>query len=276
MLTTALSKVTNRLSKFHCLNGNQLKIIAVICMFIDHFTKTILSSISKHFIDPLNISGQISIGLYKFIYFFQSQILCGIGSIAFPLFCYLLVEGYCHTKSKGHYLFRISIFAVISELPFDLTFFNYASKALGSWPMYWPHQNVFFTYLMAICVLWIIEQEKKIKNKFLSIFMQGLSILTTCALAEFVVKGDYYGYGVFLIIVIYLFHDNRAYQLLAMLIVKWLIDRWSYPFFFLLALILIMLYNGKRGHRNQKWFFYFFYPVHIALLQIINYLLFRS
>ena len=95
-----------------------------------------------------------------------------------------------------------------------------------------------------------------------------------CYIAQFVVYGDYRGYGVFLIIVAYLLRNNRLYQILGMILAKFVFDRSYYPISFLISLILILLYNGKRGEKNLKPFFYGFYPIHIAIIGFLDWLIF--
>ena len=271
MKTTVLSKAEGQLARIQCLNGNRLKLIAAICMLIDHVTKVFYQSLAFRVINPMLASGQLNSEVFLRWRWIYDPLLCGIGAITFPVFAFAFTEGFAHTHSKGKFLGRLLLFALISELPFDLTFFSGFTQ--GSL-FYWGHQNVFFTFAIALGGLWLLELAEKIRQKPLAIMAQGAAVLLSCCLAEFAVKGDYEGYGVFLIIVAYLTRKNRLVQVLAMLAVKFLFDRFYYPVSFLVSLALILLYNGQRGEKKMKMFFYWFYPVHIAVIGILNWLVF--
>ena len=274
MYTAIASRCNTKLSQFQCLSGNQLKIIAAICMLVDHAAKVFFASSAYRIINPMLAAGQISSEQLRLIDFIYKQILCGIGAVAFPVFAFTFAEGFRHTHSKKRYLLRLALFALISEFPFDATFFGRYQEGLPGWPWYWYHQNVFFTYLQALCALWLMEQANKIKSKPLSVLLQGMIMLIACCVAQFVVYGDYRGYGVFLIFVVYLLRNNRLYQILGMILAKIVFDRFYYPISFLISLILILLYNGKRGEKNLKPFFYGFYPIHIAIIGFLDWLIF--
>ena len=243
-------------------------------MLVDHAAKVFFASSAYRIINPMLAAGQISSEQLRLIDFIYKQILCGIGAVAFPVFAFTFAEGFRHTHSKKRYLLRLALFALISEFPFDATFFGRYQEGLPGWPWYWYHQNVFFTYLQALCALWLMEQANKIKSKPLSVLLQGMIMLIACCVAQFVVCGDYRGYGVFLIIVVYLLRNNRLYQILGMILAKIVFDRFYYPISFLISLILILLYNGKRGEKNLKPFFYGFYPIHIAIIGFLDWLIF--
>ena len=105
------------------LTGSTLKIIAMIAMLIDHIGAAVLVRVIRS-------TGDMS--LYE-----GYTILRKIGRIAFPIFCFLLVEGFIHSSDKKKYALRLGIFALLSEVPFDLAF---QSKVVG-----FEYQNVFFT-----------------------------------------------------------------------------------------------------------------------------------
>lgn len=270
METGLLAKADRRLAGIRCLNGNQLKLIAAICMLIDHITKVFYESLALRIINPMLASGQLTSEVFHHYRWIYDPLLLSIGAIAFPVFAFAFTEGFAHTRSKGKFLGRLLIFALISELPFDLVFF----PGLGGSPFYWDYQNVFFTFAIALGGLWLMELAGKIKWKPLAVMAQCIAALLVCCLAEFAVYSDYRGYGVFFIIVAYLTRKNRLVQVIAMLAAKLLFDRYYYPVSFLISLALILLYNGQRGEKNMKMFFYWFYPAHIAVIGLVNWLIF--
>lgn len=281
MTATTLNRLDNNLGRFQCLSGNQIKMIAVVCMFIDHFWAVFYITFSRLVINPMLQAGlmtfeqaEILLGIYNF---FRS-----IGRIAFPLFCFAFAEGYAHTHSKGRYLLRLALFALISEVPFDITFQfgggpeGWSEEIARHWPMYWRHQNVFFTFLLAFSGLWLMEKAASlVKWKPLAFLLQCGVAFVVCYLAEFKVRGDYDGFGVFFIFVAYFLRKNRIVQIAGLILATLLFNRYHcQPIPFAIALVLMLLYNGQRGQRNLKYFFYWFYPVHIALLGLADWYLF--
>lgn len=173
-----------------------------------------------------------------------------IGRLAFPLFCFLLVEGFIHTSNTTKYLVRLFLFALISEIPYDLAF-SHQLIDLES-------QNVFFTLLIGLLVIIGLKKFSTftVKNVLISLTIVGSGIF----LAEWM-QTDYGGWiGVLLIVSLYLF---RNFPLLKSILGGLILLQNSLfgPF----AFILIYFYNGKRG-RQWKYFFYWFYPVHLLIL----------
>ena len=110
------------LSRYQRLDGRTLKLIACLCMLIDHLGASCFSSVI---------------------------VLRIIGRLAFPIYCFLLVEGAVHTHDMKKYILRMGIFALISEIPFDLALFHRV--------IYPGHQNVFFTLGLGLLAIWFIE-----------------------------------------------------------------------------------------------------------------------
>lgn len=223
------------------LSGSTLKIIAIITMFIDHSAATVLRGI-------LSLPAvRADLELYRQLGSLYN-LMRDIGRIAFPIFCFLLVEGFLHTRDVKKYASRLFLFALISEIPFD-----FALKP--NW-LYPSKQNVYFTLLIGLLVLWGVT---------ICYGRAALQILIMVAglLAAWFLKTDYSYKGVFLIEVLYILRFSKLYQCLGgAAAISWEIPA---P----LAFLPIYFYNGKRGI-SLKYFFYWFYPAHLVLLGIIT------
>ncbi len=231
------------LKPYQKLSAGTLKIIAIITMLIDHFAAGVYFQLYYSKIVP-------SIGVWKYGVEFYN--LCrNIGRFAFPVFCFLLVESFFYTKSRLKYLRNLVIFAVVSEIPYDILLFSAPN---------FVSQNVFFTLAIALIVIWCVHtlRERCEKHMFFSMLLQVVCVLLGCFLAN-VCATDYGYYGVILIAIFYYFRDNRV---LACIIgyILFLFEPWC-----IFAFIAVLFYNGKRGV-NLKYFFYAFYPVHLLLL----------
>lgn len=255
-----------------------LHIIAMAFMFCDHLCMTLLGNqIWLHF----------------------------IGRIAYPIFAFMLVEGFRRTGNMKKYLLRLLTFALISEIPFDL-------MCGGTW-LFVTQQNVMFTFLISILLMLLMEQPKKIRNRFgmYAVFaITGLFTFILGFILGTITMVDYFGGGVVMVLVFYLFQDDRilsfevAYKKdWQKMFVTW-INRLLSAFFIwqicnemlgglcvniyvfgktfevvveafgILAMIPIWLYNGTKGY-HAKWFQYFcyaFYPAHILILYLLRFL----
>lgn len=242
------------------LTGNQLKAIAAVCMLVDHTTKILLI--------PLTLwltGGRWPEEMQALCH----QLLYPVGAVSFPLFCFLFAEGYTHTRNKKKYLLRLTVFALISELPFDLAFFSPLAKDAGTFPFYWDYQNVLFTFLLGFVTLSAIDCVRPHHRILRRLAHAGIAI-ASWFFAQYVLRADYQGYGLALIVVLYLLRGSRNRQLLGMLAVTLLAKPGRYPLSFLAALFLIWLYNGQRGEKNTGYFFYIFYPAHLLVLHLLE------
>jgi hypothetical protein len=215
------------------LSGSTLKLIAIITMLIDHIGAAILEQMPEFFTDST--------------LFWIDRSLRFIGRIAFPIFCFLLVEGFLRTSNVKKYALRLFLFALISEVPFDLAFKRSFFDMSG--------QNVFFTLLIGLLTLIAIKHFET--NKVLTLVSIFIGILAAQLLST-----DYAGFGVIFILLLYLFRNNlKLRNVVCSIAILWEITA---P----LAFIPISLYNGERGFK-MKYFFYVFYPAHLLLLYAI-------
>lgn len=230
---------------FGGISGSTLKLIAIVTMFIDHTGATVIRAIVSH---PAISSDPGLRALWQQIY----DVSRDIGRIAFPIFCFLLVEGYLHTRNAWKYAQRLFLFALISEIPFDLAL-------RGDW-FYPAKQNVYFTLFIGLLVM--IGINRITANGARNLFLAALPIAAGMYLALWI-DTDYNYKGVFLIAILYLMRYTRLYQCIGGAAAS----AWEMPAPF--AFLPVYLYNGKRG-LSLKYFFYWFYPVHLMLLWAIQ------
>lgn len=262
-------RIDEKISKYRFLSGNMLKFIAFIAMVLDHFGKIFLSYHIENVLFPQFEEGAILWEQVQTIDYFSRFTLTGIGSIAFPIFCFLLNEGFCYTKNKKRYIISMLVFAIISELPFDIAFFSSFSTIEGTYPFYWGYQNVFFTLTFALLTLLIFEKINNSLTKFTPkkfFFMAGY-VGVMCILVE-ILKFDYGLQGILYVVGFYIFRQNRIYQVLIFLII-YSLTTGNVPTHYILSSSIIMLfYNNTRGKIKIKYWGYVFYPLHIIIIYI--------
>lgn len=247
-------------SDYQILTGSTIKIIALVTMFIDHFAAIVLRD-QLYYYGTLAQAQRIK-PLYD---------LCrGIGRMSFPLFCFLLVEGFVYTRSRKKYALRLFIFALISELPFEWTFYPDMNTFSTS------SCNIFFTLLIgleAMVLMEYVDKQNFLKGQRGTFLIQVLIMYLCGALANWI-KADYGAYGIYLICVMYCFRGDKNTQILATFLIMGLCHYFE-PMY-LATLLCMWLYNGQKGNIRLKYFFYAFYPLHLLFLlgcvYCINYL----
>lgn len=218
-----------------------------------------------------------------------------VGRLAFPIFVYLIYNGYQHTSSKWKYALRLAFFAIISQIPFNLFCYHTLWQGEG---------NVFFTLLAALLCLWSVDIMRKHK------FLRWLCLLPTalvCALYNLEWFSSDYGIKGILLILVFYFCDKKGFgwKILTVLgffcaiynsyipscaktvyllflgaeqsfpsMGSWEITQaWS-----ALSLPLIFAYNGKKGPSPKskplaklcQLGFYLFYPLHMVILWFLS------
>lgn len=232
------------MQRVRVLNGFHLKLIAICTMFIDHMGHTLFPGVM--------------------------WLRC-IGRVAFPIFCFLIAEGCVYTHDRKKYALRLLVFALLSEIPFNLM--------TGGWVWNPYDQNVLWTLLAGALVCWLIGWTLK-KHTPLAFLLTGAVMVAAYRLLE-LVNTDYGGWGMLLVAMFYCVHRApygwavkmiaQAFGLVLFSIAVMggvlSIELWS-----LWALVPIWLYNGQRGFSNKavQYGFYAFYPVHILILSLIS------
>ena len=165
------------------------------------------------------------------------------------------------------------IFALISETPFAIGFFSQYSQMEGTFPFYLKYQNVFFTLFLGLLTLVCLERlscKSEVRtDKIKSAILQVICVATLALVAE-LIRCDYGMQGILFIVAFYICRNHRIYQVLLFLLAYMGATGNQPPLFTILACLLILLYNGKRGKLKLKYFFYVFYPAHIFILYLIQ------
>lgn len=202
------------------LDSFQLKCIAILTMFIDHM-------------------GAV---------FFPGELMFRyIGRMAFPIFAFLLVEGYFHTRDVRRYMLRLGLFAVISEIPYDLAFRETILE--------FEHQNVFFTLFIGVAMMYALEKSPQWQAKAAEVLLAMWAASLLCS--------DYRYKGILLIAVYYFLRGRKREEFV--LGAGWnFLWNWEIQGYGALASVPIAMYSGQRG-RSMKYFFYLFYPLHLAV-----------
>lgn len=309
------------------ITGTTIKIIALISMAIDHFTVFILEGYIKTLDPQYATLGSKSPNLNYDDGTMQLQIVISIlhliGRLAFPLFIFLLIEGFKHTGNIRKYATRLFAFALISQLPYNLMHGGllhfeklniFSTLFMGLLCIYcinelaekrqWSDKLIPLYYISSILLgaylVWLFLQNKSIpatrqvpvtqvlilaavagvmaliimirmglrldsgaKNRFT---FTVLPIIVFGVISNFI-KVEYGVYGVMAIVVMYLFYKNkvRGYVLSVVTLTVYIFNELAA----VLAIPLIDRYNGERGMKINKYFFYIFYPAHILILYLI-------
>lgn len=202
-----------------------------------------------------------------------------VGRIAFVLFAFMAAEGFKYTRSMKNYLLRLGVFALLSEIPFDLAFYGKA--------FYIDKQNVYFTLYFGVLALCLI---KKFEGE---LFIQVNCVLLCCIAAAFL-KTDYMFMGVLLIVAFYVCRRSFVYQFvvgsLAIylgIVMVYIVRYWGRDIsirryfelgkselYGLSAFFFIYFYSGKKGRQLPKAFYYLFYPLHLLFLYWVKWRVF--
>ena len=207
------------------LSAAALHILAMVLMLMDHLWATLLPA--------------------------QDWLTCA-GRLAFPIFAFMAVEGYFHTHSFRKYALRLALFALLSEVPFDLMYG-------GTW-FYPVHQNVIWTLLLGLLGIHLMETVRKKQKTWLYLLTALLVVLIGTVLGTLSMV-DYYGTGVLTMLggLLYPVHIfGMEFEICQQGLA-------------LLALLPIWLYRGRQGYHSKPFQYacYAFYPVHMLILVLI-------
>lgn len=254
------------------LNSYHLKLIALGTMFLDHalklFTYDILEFILETNINPMT----------GYIIFLA---ILSIGRLSLPLYAFMIAEGCHYTSNIKKYISRLLILGVISEIPFQYMLSNFQE---APYKFGFSVENVFFTLALGAVS---IAGYRYMKNKFTLSFLAYIPAII-CSVASHFLMTDYEYFGVLLIFLFYVLRDSKLKYLLIVSFAIVLYPIYSlgpviytYGFdllsvieilfqtiFTCLTAVFIHNYNHERG-KSIKSFFYFFYPIHLIILNCI-------
>lgn len=232
------------------INAMQLRLLAMALMLLDHLWATVIPG---------------------------NDWMTYVGRMAMPIFAFQIAEGYCHTSDVKKYRNRLLLFALLSEIPFDLV--------MGGGVFFPYHQNVLFALLLGLwaCAALDKARQKKTVGGWLR---GGLTALLAC-LIGFVALVDYGFMGPAMVVLFFLLRDfpqARAAQLAAMVLLNIVFFKGQslvlplggrevfFPIqgFAVLALLPIWLYNGEkgRGGKAAQYAAYAFYPLHLLAIAV--------
>ena len=237
------------------ISASALHIMAMIFMLCDHLWATIIPG---------------------------NQWLTCLGRLAFPIFAFLIVEGYFHTGNLKRYALRLFLSALISEIPFNLM---YSSSVIFPF-----HQNVIWTLLLGLGLIHINELAARKGKIWLRILTGCITVIAGFLLGTLTMV-DYFGVGVVTILVFYFFRKRKWWCLLGQIVILYYlnVEVLSGLYFeitilgktihivqqglALLALVPIWLYQGRKGNKSKvfQYICYGFYPVHMLLLYLLRY-----
>ena len=227
--------------RWQVFNGAQLKYMAFLSMLLDHVNNAMITPYLDGKGPLLHVSNVLGI----------------LGRVAFPLFMFFLVEGFFKTRSRKKYLINLLVFALLSEVPFDL----FTSRELfnKNW------NNMMFTLALSLATIWIVDEMKGRLAKKSKALWYGASVLVVavmCAVAMFF-SLDYDYHAIIVAYLFYIFYEKPLYgaALGYLSIIKELYS--------VLGFAATLTYNGERG-KQYKWLNYAFYPVHLLILGLLR------
>lgn len=205
-----------------------------------------------------------------------------IGRLTFPIYAFLLVEGYFHTGNLKKYIKRLFLFAVLSEIPFNLV--------MGSSWFYPLHQNVLWSFLIS---LGLIHWNEKVKTRQLwKRILVGIATICIAYIGGIITFVDYNQAGILMVLIFYFFRGKKWWNYLGQLLCMWYVNceilggfgyeisLFGHTHFFtrqgiaLLSLIPIWAYHGKQGYHSKKlqYVYYAFYPLHLLILGLLKFI----
>ncbi len=223
------------------LNNNQLKLIALVTMTVDH------------------------VGV---VLFPEAVWMRLVGRLAFPIFAYMIAEGCRHTRRMPRYFTTLAAVAAICQLVYF-----FAMDSL--------YQSIMVTFTLSVGLIWLLKEGQKTGKALwwvLAALGTVAAFFVTEVLPPWLSDTDFYidyGFlGIMLPVGVYLCRGGGIQLLYTALVLALMsLTGWAGQWASLLTVPLLALYNGQRGKWNMKWLFYLYYPLHLVVIQVIAYCL---
>lgn len=261
--------------------ANILKILAALTMLIDHAAVTLVYAKMAAYPEYVTLvfSGEtvaeevVATIPAEFLSLYSMySVMRLVGRIAFPLFAFLLFEGFMHTSNYKRYLLRVGICALLAEIPFNLVVTKAApiyGLAVETSPFHPQYQNTVFTLFLGLLMLYAMKKLEATdispKASMKQWIGQMVCIMVACVLSV-LLRTDYSYIGILFIAALYLFRANKKWQIIFGCIIFLSTNIAS-----LLAFVPIGMYNGMiLRSKKFKYFFYIFYPAHLLVLYLIS------
>ena len=265
-LPAASDEIRTESKKRFELTSSQLKLIALVSMVIDHIGRVLCQPwLMEHTAD----AGTAYEAVTRLNDFLRT-----LGRLAYPLFIFLMIEGFVYTRDRKKYALRLACFAVIAEIPFDL--------AMSDTWWYMGYQNVLITLLFGFIGMYLIEVLREHVHERWLYTLGLLAVMGGLAYLGYVSDCDYGEFGVLAMLCGYLqrFSAGKLYKKhpyeVEMAIIAFILFLGNFTeTLAFLAIIPVHYYNGEKGtSRFGKYFFYLFYPAHLLVLYGIRLLLY--
>ena len=195
-------------------------------------------------------------------YFPSMDIFRIIGRISFPLFAWSIANGAIHTKNIGHYLFRLSLFSIISQIPYIMAIQLIAPNFVGL--------NIFFTLTFGLLTIMLVRKTQDSIHKLVITFLM--------ALVAQLLGADYGAYGVLVIMMFYFFYYDWKKMVFVQVFLMVLVSVMSYSsanilgmyrFMGIISVAIILWYNNKKGI-NLQYLFYVIYPIQFVAFYLVG------
>ena len=223
------------------LSQEGLKLIACVTMLLDHIGAIVVMAC---FENAVAANRGLLLDLY--------EVLRTVGRLAFPIYCFLLAEGAYYTRNPKQYGLRLLIGAILAEIPFDLAFRGTLFDM--------SFQNVFWTLAFGLAAMMIHN------DRYMPGWKRMVGLLV-CFFVPYLFHTDYSIYGVLTIFMMNLFYGESVKMCMAgyiILLLQSTTEAWA-----IFGFLLILLYNGQKGH-GSKMFYYLFYPGHLMILVLLK------
>lgn len=251
------------------ITGTGIKIIALITMLIDHIGAYAIDPYIKYKVPEYAnyyLNGDFDVdtllaGEYEAVYIIMNVFRL-IGRLSYPLYVFLLVEGFTHTRSVKKYALNMLIFAFLSQIPYSLATRGVLLR-FDKW-------NIFITLLMGLLCIWCISIFAEKRDGVGRIVFTAIPIIAIAIISYFI-PAEYGIYGVMAIVIMYILRHKRitGYGIGVLALTIYNISEVTA----FVTISVVSMYNGKRGMKINKYFFYFFYPLHVAIIYLVTLML---